>query len=55
MAQGLITEDQQLGNDNFSVRWTGKLTPKKTDTYELGATADDGVRIWLNGKLIVDA
>lgn len=55
MAQGLITEDQQLGNDNFSVRWTGKLTPKTTDTYEMGATADDGVRIWLDGELIVDA
>src|SRR5215813_4471241 len=44
-----------VGENNFSVRWTGKLTPAETGTYKLGATADDGVRLYLDGKLLVDA
>jgi beta-glucosidase len=45
----------ELGEDNFSVRWTGKLVPKESGTYQLGTTADDGVRLYLDGKLLVDA
>jgi beta-glucosidase len=43
-----------LGRDNFSVRWTGILTPTRTNTYRLGVTADDGYRLWLDGKLLVE-
>jgi beta-glucosidase len=45
----------QVGENNFSVRWTGKLTPPETGPYQLGATADDGVRLYLDGKLLIDA
>jgi beta-glucosidase len=45
----------ELGEDNFSVRWTGKLVPKESGTYQLGTTADDGVRLYLDGKLLIDA
>ncbi len=44
-----------LSENNFSVRWTGKLTPVESGTYRLGATADDGVRLYLDGQLLVDA
>jgi beta-glucosidase len=44
-----------VNEDNFSVRWTGKFTPPETGTYQLGATADDGVRLYLDGRLLVDA
>jgi len=40
--------------DQFSVRWTGKLVPSKTNIYQLSVTTDDGVRFWLDGKLMVD-
>jgi beta-glucosidase len=43
-----------LGPDNFSVRWSGLLTPPESGTYQLGATGDDGYRLWLDGKLLVE-
>jgi beta-glucosidase len=40
--------------DDFSARWTGKLVPTVSGKYRLGATADDGLRVYLDGKLIVE-
>jgi beta-glucosidase len=44
----------QLPTDNFSVRWTGMFVPPVSGTYQLGARADDGVRIYLDDKLLVE-
>ena len=38
----------------FSVRWTGKLYAPKSGTYRFSALADDGVRVWVNGKKVID-
>ena len=40
--------------DSFSVRWTGRLRAPKSGTYELLTRADDGVRLWIDGKLFID-
>ncbi|MBW8781666.1 MAG: DUF5110 domain-containing protein [Verrucomicrobia bacterium] len=40
--------------DNFSGRWQGTITAPADGDYEIGAEADDGVRLWLDGKLAVD-
>jgi len=40
--------------DVYSVRWTGKLTPKYTERYTFHARYDDGVRIWIGGKVLND-
>ena len=40
--------------DDFSARWTGKLIPAMTGKYRFGAIADDGVRVYLDGKLIAE-
>ncbi|HEY0865955.1 MAG TPA: glycoside hydrolase family 3 C-terminal domain-containing protein [Fimbriimonas sp.] len=40
--------------DAFSARFTATLVPKNTGEYHLGTRADDGTRLWLDGKLIVD-
>lgn len=40
--------------DDFSARWTGKLVPPTTGKYRFGAIADDGVRVYLDGKLIAE-
>jgi chitodextrinase len=40
--------------DNFSVRWTGNLTPATTGTYTFYTQSDDGIRLYLNGKLLID-
>ena len=44
-----------LTGNHFSVRWTGKLTPPESGNYTLGFTADDGARLYIDGKLLVDA
>ena len=43
-----------IGRDNFSVRWTGSITPDRTGPYELTFTGDDGYRVWLDGKLLFE-
>ena len=40
--------------ENFSARLTGFLTLPEDGEYEIGAEADDGVRIWLDDRLVVD-
>ena len=39
---------------DFSARWTGTLTPPKSGRMQLGTISDDGVRLWIDGKLIID-
>ena len=41
-------------NDNFSVRWTRNI-PLEAGRYNLWAIADDGVRVYVNGRLVIDA
>lgn len=40
--------------DDFSVRWTGKLVPKTSGQYILQVTGDDGYRLSLDGKVVVE-
>jgi beta-glucosidase len=39
---------------NFSTKWTGTLTPPTTGTYTFGLTSDDGSRLLVNGKQVID-
>ena len=43
-----------LPADEFSARWTGKLIPTMSGKYRFGAIADDGLRVYLDGKLIAE-
>ena len=43
-----------LPSDDFSVRWTGKLVPKTSGRYALWVTGDDGYRLSIDGKRIVE-
>jgi len=40
--------------NTFSVRWTGKLLPPKSGIYKLNVINNDGIRIYLEDKLILD-
>jgi chitodextrinase len=40
--------------DGFSTRWTGTFLFTAA-TYEFTATADDGIRVWVDGALVIDA
>lgn len=43
----------KVNSDNFSVRW--RRTPFFDDgVYRFTATFDDGMRVWVNGNLIID-
>jgi len=43
-----------MPNDHFSVRWTGKLVPVESGLYDLTLGSDDGSRLYLDGKLVID-
>jgi YVTN family beta-propeller protein len=40
--------------DNFSVRWSGHVGILADGNYTFQTTSDDGVRLWVNGSLVVD-
>lgn len=46
--------DGALAVDGFSVRWTGVLIPRYSETYTFYATSDDGARLWVNHQLVTD-
>ena len=43
-----------LPKDDFSVRWQGFLVPRYTEPCTLYITSDDGIRVWVDGALLVD-
>jgi beta-glucosidase len=54
VAQGELKQDQALGTDDYSIRWTGKLLPPVSGRYELVVGANDGFRLFIDGKLVND-
>lgn len=45
---------EKLQPDNYSVRWTGKLEAPNSGKYQLGLRGNDGFRLYVNGKLMID-
>ncbi|MBA3847557.1 MAG: PD40 domain-containing protein [Planctomycetes bacterium] len=43
-----------LPADRFSVRWSGELEPAYSGVYTFHLTADDGARLWIDDRLVVD-
>jgi len=43
-----------IPNDNFSARWRGRIKAQSTETYTFATETDDGVRLWVNGQLLID-
>jgi len=46
--------DDKVGASNFSVRWTGEVSAQFTETYSFYTITDDGIRVWVNSKLIIE-
>jgi hypothetical protein len=42
-----------VGADTFSVRWTGRIQPRFSETYTFHTVSDDGIRLWINGSLLI--
>ena len=49
---GTSTPGNGVGPDNFSVRWTGSFTFAGTTTFT--ASADDGIRVWVDANQIIN-
>lgn len=43
-----------MNNENFSVRWTGQVKSPITGNVTFSTQSDDGVRLWVDGELIID-
>jgi len=50
----LFPPDPLLTTDHYSVRWSGTLTAPKTGDFQLGLEGNDGFRLYINNKLVVD-
>ena len=37
----------------FSVRWTGKIRPKYSETYTFASQEDDGFKLWVDGRPLI--
>jgi beta-glucosidase len=55
VARGEMRAEQGLPIDDFSVRWTGQLVPPASGRYVFTVRADDGVRLFVDGKAVLDA
>jgi len=42
-----------VNNEQFSARWT-RSTPVDAGNYQFNVLTDDGVRLWVNGQLLID-
>ncbi|MNX06044.1 Xylan 1,4-beta-xylosidase precursor [compost metagenome] len=50
----LYSPNEKLATDNYSVRWKGEIKALKTGTFQIGLAGNDGYRLYLDGKLIID-
>lgn len=48
------TTTQTVVTEDFQVRWQGLWTPQYTGTQYITASADDGVKLYLDGELVID-
>ena len=47
-------DPEKLTYDFYSVRWTGKLKALATGKFKIGIDGNDGYRLYLNNKLVID-
>lgn len=43
-----------MGGNTFSVRWSGQLEPRHSETYTFTTYSDDGIRLWINNQLVIE-
>lgn len=51
---GFAAPAEGMGKDTFSVRWTGKIEARVDGQHTFLIKADNGARLWVDGKLLVN-
>ncbi len=51
---GTNMPDAALGQDLYQVKWKGRIRIPQADTYTFYTTTDDGVKLWVNNRILVD-
>ncbi len=51
---GSLSPATQVVADNFSIRWTGRITAPESGKYLLGAAGNGGMRLFIDGLLHVE-
>ncbi|MBC7806695.1 MAG: hypothetical protein H7145_11140 [Akkermansiaceae bacterium] len=44
-----------ISADNFTVKWTGQVEAPVSGSYSFSIQADDSLRLWVDGKLVINA
>ena len=50
----LFSPDEKIPYDWYSVRWKGKIVPPKSGNINIGVRGNDGYRLYLDNKLVID-
>lgn len=50
----LSAPDKRLAKDQYAIRWNGEIKAPKSGTYQIGLEGNDGYRLYLDGKLLID-
>jgi beta-glucosidase len=50
----LFSPDTAISLDFYAVRWTGKIHSPQTGHYKIGLDGNDGYRLYIDNKLVVD-
>ncbi len=51
---GNTSPDPRVSLDNFVARWTGTFEVPFSDAYTFTTQTDDGLRLWIDNKLLID-
>jgi beta-glucosidase len=50
----LYSPDPKINYDSYSVRWSGKIKSPVAGKFKIGIEGNDGYRLYLNNKLVID-
>jgi hypothetical protein len=50
-----VNPNPLIQSNTYSVRWTGYITVSSQDLYTFYADVNDGVRIWIDGIILIDS
>jgi hypothetical protein len=51
---GEVPWPSSVASDTASIRWTGKIKPRYSETYTFYTQADDTISLWVNGQQLIN-